>query len=146
MSNDPNLPAYEVAVAVIQCGDRILLRYNADWGVFSLPMCKRRNWAFAEEIAREPWIDAAARAVAECVGKTSVPEFLLEMRRAQFSDRDGACKNYHFGIFRHTVDAESPLVLGIVGEWVELSAIKQRRPLSSTVAAIVDELQKQRIL
>jgi hypothetical protein len=136
----------EVAVGLIQRDNELLLVYSRNWAMFTLPMSKRRKWAFVLEDVEEPWIDGAARAIAECLGRTSVPEFLLDVQRQQMSDREGTMHVYHFGVFRQRVSGDPTLVPGVVAEWVPFEKIRHQRPVSQTAIAIVDALREKSLL
>ena len=44
MTDKPDFPEVDVAVALIVRRERILTTYNPRWGAFTLPMSKRRSW------------------------------------------------------------------------------------------------------
>ncbi|MFO7904260.1 MAG: hypothetical protein ACQESR_11030 [Planctomycetota bacterium] len=75
MEQNPVVPTVET-VAVIICGEeRILLIFNEQWGAFTLPMTKLRHWQdpnIPPAHRDESPIDATARAVAECLGRTLI--------------------------------------------------------------------------
>ena len=91
-------PLVEVAVAlVMNKALEILWVFNPKWGVFALPMTKRRK----SNGEMEPAENAAARAAAEVLGApvrvgphwTAIPELKL-------SGRDGAVRRYAYDVFR----------------------------------------------
>jgi len=145
---ETKLPVVEVAVAWIKHGERVLTVYNASWGGFSFPMTKRREWVDSltpTGVGKELWEDAAARAYAECLGRTCVPKFLLETKLVQRSDREGNYKHYHFQVFQVEINEEIPLP-GTLAEWLELDDFNQRRPISPTTLALIDELRRGGVL
>src|SRR5260370_21720569 len=116
MAKKPDFPLVDVAVTVITQGPRILATYNTHWGSFTLPMSKRRAW-HDPNVPRsdhvEDWLDTAARAGAEYLGRTCTPVFLFDDQgEFQQSDRDGQWKRYHFHVFRVASPGESPLAAG----------------------------------
>ena len=88
----------DVAVTVIHSRGKILVVYNPQWGMFTLPMTKVR-WsqspAHTEVGHRRAWVTAALRNVMECLGKTTTDRvsFLSEITDIRQSERDGS--GYH---------------------------------------------------
>ena len=149
MANGPALPTVDVGVALIASGDRILVVFNERWGSFTLPMSKRRVWAHPEQLgatADEEWIDAAARAAAEVLGKTCRPEAqaVLKASGERQSDANGVLKEYHFQVFRVEVDADAPIVAGVIAEWLTVDQIRggELRPISVTAVRILEMLRR----
>ena len=154
-------PDVQVAVVVVMCGDRILTYYNPRWEAFTLPMTK---WQ-----PQEPWINAAARAAAECLGRPldeseiipvpdfSVPHALqkafdadpyLHVDIAQQSLRNGVERIYHFKVFTVNLKAEGPLADGCIGGWLTIDEMLEghQRPLSPSVEPLIRQFVGQGIL
>ena len=140
--------AVEVVVTVIHHGRKILLVFNAQWGAFTLPMTKLRQWPYGEyeELDKtEDEYDAAMRNAGEVLGKTSTrgPKLLLDNHvvEIQQSDRDSKKKRYAFRLFAFPVDAPD-LAPGVLGEWLDVSEIldNERRPISKTARSLICKL------
>jgi hypothetical protein len=146
MAKASEFPTVEVAVALIAKGEQILAVYNPRWGSFTLPMTKRREWQDPEvphARRHEDWVDAAARAGAEWLGRTCEPEFVLDDPGGyQQSDRDGAWRRYHFQVFRVEVEGEPRLVEGAIAEWLTPVQILSRRPISPTARYVIAKLKE----
>lgn len=150
MSQNQNLsfPQTEVAVALIIRRDLLLTIFNPRWGSFTLPMTKPRRWAdpSATRVREEPWIDAAARAAAECLGRTLTEELRLKLDLTQYwqGDATGEVKQYHHQLFEIQVPPDTQFMAGVVGEWLTPSEIldPNRRPISGTARYLVGEWRK----
>jgi hypothetical protein len=148
MIKQTRLPLAEVGVALIRCGERILVVYNPRWEAFTLPMTTRRRWPGSQDNPVEPWEDTAARAAAEVLGRTCKPAYFHEMQQVLQSDREGIWKEYYFQVFRVSAPEEGPLAPAVIGEWLTPDDIfdLNRKPLSTTVLTIVGELRSQGLL
>jgi hypothetical protein len=143
------LPLVDVVATLVMKADRILAVYNDKWGSFTVPMTKRRSWedASAEKgVERvEEWEDAAIRAAAEWMGRTTTkrPEFLSEVGEFQQSDRDGKWKRYHLRAFRLQVDDSVNPPSAKIAEWLRAEDFvdEKRNPISPTARHIIAELQ-----
>lgn len=146
MAEKTEFPLVEVAVTLITRGDQILADYNPKWGSFTLPMTKRRTWidpAVAKNHHEEDWLDAAARATVEWLGRTCEPTLLLkDLGEYQQSDRDGTWRRYQFRIFRVPVQGETALVPGAIAEWLTPAEFQSRRPISPTAQYLIAKLQE----
>jgi hypothetical protein len=148
MPSGTHPPHVEVAVALIRDGDEFLMVYNPNWEAFSLPMTKRRRWEDPDESVRtvheEPWADAAARAVVECLGRTvSFPaEPLLEITNLERSGRTREWKRYHLHIHQVKLSDSPKIVDGLAIEWLTKEEILDpcRRPISPTAREVIRQL------
>lgn len=140
------IPLLDVAVALIEAGERVLVVYNDEWKAFTLPMTKRRDWTDpgmpAAPERQEEWIEAAARAAAEWLGRTLMPQEIADppiVNDSEYaqSDRDGTIKRYHFQIFEVKIDKGERLAPGAVVEWLTLEEIATRRPISPTTRYLI---------
>ena len=91
---------------------------------------------------QEDWIEAAARAAAEWLGRTLAPGEMNETPvaddgRYTQSDRDGTIKRYHFQVFEVRTGTASQLVPGAVAEWLTLDELPTRRPVSPTAQYLI---------
>ena len=149
---DLQFKTVQVAVTVIQSGQKILTVYNPKWGSFTLPMTKRRQWQdpSADNGTRdEEWADAAARAAAEWLGRTfgDFPEPLLEIADFQQSDREGTWKWFRLMVFRILLDRQERLVDGAIAEWLADDEFQpNRRPISDTARHVIAELKLHDLL
>jgi hypothetical protein len=147
MAHQPDFPVVEVAAVAITRGPKILALYNHQWGAFTLPMSERRAWhdpnvPRADHV--EEWLEAAARASAEILGRTCTPVFLLDNQgEYQKSGRDGQWKRYHFQIFHVHLDDDPRLVPGAVVEWLTPEEFSRRRPISPTARYLIAKLQEE---
>lgn len=164
MSDEPQFPVVEAAVTLIERGGTLLAVYNPKWSSFSLPMTKRRRWEDPQVptgVTQEDWVDAAARAAAEWLGRTSTtqPALLTStipggpaamqpgpakgIRRYFQSDRDKKYKEYRFQIFQVSLAAGAPLRAGATAEWLTAAEFlnDDRRPISPTARFLIRELQ-----
>lgn len=139
-------PLLEVAASLIVHGPKVLVVWNPKWGEFSLPMTKRRVWhdpRVAASHHAEDWDDAAARAGAECLGKTCSPALVLEVPgEFQQSDRDGVWKRYHFQVFQISLADQPTLLPGAVVEWLSPKDVLNCRPISPTARLLIGKLQE----
>jgi hypothetical protein len=142
----------EAAVTLIVQRNRLLAVFNEPWSAFSLPMTKRRQWHdpnpnLDDAIRTEDWVDAAARAVADWLGKSFVkpPKFLLDIAEFRQGDRDGLWKRYHFQVFRVTVAPEVKPRRDAIAEWLTPAQLldRERRPISPTARYLVEQLQAE---
>jgi hypothetical protein len=90
----------------------------------------------------ERWIEAAARAAAEWLGRTCEPEFLDEFGEWQQSDRDGIWKRYNLQCFRVPVEDEPRLVAGAIAEWLTPADFLSRLPISPTARHVIAKLKE----
>jgi len=147
------LPSVDVAVTLLQHGNRILAGYNSQWGAFSLPMTKRHVWKdpdLPDGLREETWENAAVRAAAEWIGRTTlaVPQLICDKEfEYRQSDRDGHWKRYSFRVFKLAVESE---VLGGTEayEWLTPAELvdPKRRPVSESAVFIIAELRLQNLL
>jgi hypothetical protein len=148
MSQSSGFPHTEVAVALVIRRDQVLLVFNPRWGTFTLPMTKRRRWEdpHATEVREEPWVEAAARAAAECLGRTLKEEFrkVLDCEGHWQGDATGEVKQYHHQGFEVHVPPETGPVPGLIHEWLAPGDIldKGRRPISWTARYLIGEWRK----
>jgi hypothetical protein len=146
MAEETQLPIVNVAVTLIVHDNKILMVWNAKWGAFSLPMTKRREWhdpRYPASHRGEDWLDAAARAGAECLGRTCAPDLVLDnIGEWNQSDRDGAWKRYQFQVFKLSVSDPAALVPGTAVEWLTPTEILNRRPISPTARYVIGKLQE----
>jgi hypothetical protein len=146
MAEKTDFPQLDVAVTLITWGERVLAVYNSRWGSFTLPMTKRRDWHdpnVAQSHHGEDWLDAAARAGAEWLGRTCEPKPVLdELGEYQQSDRDGTWKRYHFRVFRVSVEGVPDLVPGAIAEWLTPAELLGRRPVSPTARHVIAKLRE----
>ncbi len=136
----------DVAAVLIQQGDRFLSVYNPHWMTFSIPMTKRRIWNdphIPPAHREEEWIDAAARAVAEHLGRT-VTRLKLRKDIAKFqqSDRDGVWKHYHIQVFTMPWMKGFALLPGHIAEWLTPAEFldEKRRPISTTARRLLKDV------
>jgi hypothetical protein len=134
----------DVAVTLLTDGDRILVVWNPNWSVFTLPMTKRRVWqdpAIPPAHREESWLDAAARAAGEWLGCTFTtdPKLIAEFPEYQQSDRDGTWKRYRFQIFRMDLAPGDEIRPGAIAERLTKDEIldPNRRPISSTARNLI---------
>jgi len=142
----------EVAVTVIAHGARILGVHNERWGVFTLPMTRRRAWQDPEispVLRQEEWEITATRAAAEVLGRTfpkkTLPKPLLdpnETRDYRQSDADGVWKVYHLRVSGLAVE-DTRLAPGVFGEWLAPDDFREREPISPTARYVIDKLRLQ---
>jgi hypothetical protein len=149
MSEKKSHPEVHVAVALIKRGSNILLAYNSDWGSYTLPMTKVRDWEDPDRkylTQKEPWPDAAARAAGEWIAETFHldAEPILAPIEVQQSDRDQKWKEYHFQVFEIEVEEDTKLLPDIRIEWLMADDIvdPNRRPISDTAKLLVGQLQE----
>ena len=142
MTDKPEFPEVDVAVALIVRDGKILTKYNPKWGAFTLPMTKRRCWkdpSVPVEKREELWADAAGRAAAECTRKTFSIDFepLEDVANYRQSDRMGKWQRYHFQIFRIDLHEDPPPMEET--EWLSPADIldPRRRPVSPTARDLV---------
>ena len=140
-------PKVEIsAVAIVRSG-RILAVYNSAWGAFTLPMTKRRvlQDKKIEAVHRdESWEHAAARAVAECLGRTIVDvKLLTRLPGFQQSDRDGAVKEFDVNAFRYDLPAGIEPRAELLTEWLTLEEWldPKRAPISPTAVNILKQAE-----
>lgn len=144
----------DVAVTVIERGGLLLAVYNEKWSSFTLPMTKRRQWKDPEVpgvVTDEEWIDAAARAAAEWLGRTSTtdPKHLSDtVPEFHQSDRDGRWKHYRFQVFQVSLEEGREPRSGAVAEWLtpEQFLDEERRPISPTARYLIGKLKGEAIL
>jgi hypothetical protein len=140
-----------VAVTLLVQGGNLLAVYNPKWSAFTLPMTKRRQWRDPEfpQVREEEWVDAAARAVAEWLGRTITvaPVVVDDLGGFAQGDRDGVWKRYNFHVFRVALPAGAAPVAGAVWEWLTPAQMldPNRRPISPTARYVVQELQGRAI-
>lgn len=143
------IPLLEVAVALIRTDEQMLVVYNDEWKAFTLPMTKRREWVDPDVPAalerQEEWIEAAARAAAEWLGRTLAPAEitgppLVDDSQYTQSDRDGTIKRYHFQVFEVKLAGPDRLVPGAVAEWLTLQELRTHRPVSPTTKYLIGRL------
>jgi hypothetical protein len=150
MAKKQDFPLLDVAAVIITRGKQVLAVYNPGWGGFTLPMTKRREWRdpkLSKSLRQEDWIDAAARAGAEWLGATCMPEFLFEdAGEFQQSERDGNWKRYHFQVFRIAMKNEQPLAPATITEWLTPTEWHNRRPVSPTARYLIGKLQEEKLL
>jgi hypothetical protein len=147
MSKTAHFPLVDVAVTLITRGEQFLAVYNRNWDCFTFPMTKRRDWhdpRVPGSLHHEEWIDAAARAAAEWLGRTCVPQFVWDdVGEYQQSDRDGQWKRYHFQVFRVPVEGDRAMVPGTITEWLTPTDFLERRPISASARYVLGRLQEQ---
>ena len=153
MAGKPEFPMVDVAAAVITRGKHVLVAFNSKWSSFTLPMTKRRTWQdprVPRGRREEAWEDAAARAAAECLGRTSkvAPEFIADLPEWQQGDRDGVWKRYHYQVFRIALSEADEPQAGAIVEWLTPGDIldHERRPISPSARHIVHHLQAEAAL
>ncbi|HUG92276.1 MAG TPA: hypothetical protein VML55_15660 [Planctomycetaceae bacterium] len=134
----------EVAVTLIRNQDRLLLVYNDRWGAFTLPMSKRRvpeGAAAADDSEAESWLDAAARPVAECLGRLSRPRPVLEdfLPEGHFSLRRRAHAIYRYRVFEVLVEEGDRVVARTANQWLTAREIVsgEFHPISPTAVEII---------
>lgn len=147
------MPGIDVVATVIACEARILAVFNPRWGAFTLPMTKRRRWQEPElpsGYREEDWENAAARAAAEALGRTFLPEelphLLTEVENYKQSDADGTWKTYHFRVFGLPVEPGTEVLPGLATEWLSPDRLRERRPLSRTAIDLVECLRERSLL
>ncbi len=142
--NGSPFPEKEVAVVVIRCGEKILVKYNPRWGSFSLPMTGRKAWKASSAAARkqeEEWSVTAARAAAEALGATVPSNGLTELGVVPSfsrSNADGNWKDYTFHVFKLDVPEGAHFAPGVMAEWLTLADCRDREPISPTVRDLLD--------
>lgn len=143
MSPQQTMPQVELSTVLLRQGDRILTIFNPHWRAFTLPMSKRRSWSVGGELMTETWEEAAGRAAAEVMGRTSHPTLLHEIEQVQQSDRAGVWKNYRIRVYEILVAPDIPLLNGTIAEWLTPDEIldAKRCPLSITLVTVVGELK-----
>jgi ADP-ribose pyrophosphatase YjhB (NUDIX family) len=140
----------DVAVVVITRGQRLLTVFNSSWGSFTLPMTKLRIWddpSVPSSRREETWIQAAARAAAENMGRTisfDELEFMADLPEFRQGDRDGIWKRYHFQVFRLTLSESAELKTRGIVEWLTVEELldSKRAPISPTACALVPKTQQ----
>ncbi len=150
MNKTPPIPAVDVAVTVIRRGGKVLLCLNPKWAAFTLPMTKRRSWQdpnIPKAHREEKWIDAAARAACECLGRSFTVEPILCAELLEFlqSDRNGIWKRYGFQVFEIPWPEGEEVRSSVAVEWLTPQEIldESRRPISETARHIIARLQAQ---
>ena len=150
----------EVAVVVIECGDRVLTVRNPRWEAFTLPMTKVREEE--DEDKETANYKGAERAAAECLGRTvtsdelkgvvdltipanlrGLPDFrsTLQVDKPGVSGRDRAKRYYHYKVFRVELRPPPPaLAPCVVAEWLTRDQIgdPKRGPISPSVQPILE--------
>jgi hypothetical protein len=150
MPKENDYPLVDVVVTLVVRGGRILAVYNRSWSAFTVPMTKRRHWqdpSIPPAARDEDWVEAAARAAAEWLGRTSTipPQFLIDIAEWRQGDRDGVWKCYHFQVFKVVLkESEEPLA-GAICEWLSPAQFldENRRPISPTARHLIKQLHAQ---
>jgi hypothetical protein len=149
MGQKSPLPSLDVAVTLIRRGPRVLMILNASWSAFTLPMTKRREWQdpnIPRGHREESWVDAAARAAGECLGRTFTAEPVLRESLPEFlqSNRSGVWNRYYFQVFEIPWPENDEIRSGAVFEWLTPAEIldEARRPISPTARHIIARLQE----
>lgn len=134
----------DVAVTLILKDNSILLVYNEKWGAFTLPMTKRRRPEGAEsadESLWEPWQDAAARPVVECLGRLSSPKQVLDdfLPESHFSLRRQTQVIFRYKVFKVLFEARDKIVAKTPTVWLTASEILKGdlHPISPTAIDII---------
>jgi len=132
------LPAYDVAVAIVVKNKRVLLEYDDDWRAFSFPMSKRREG--------ETWEYAAARAAAEAIGILSRPEELFSLPDTEVSWRDMKIKRYNLKFFLcDPVEGDVTPIKTVV--WISIDLVADKRkpvePIPPSTRQFAQELISQ---
>jgi hypothetical protein len=153
MPNKPVTPLVEVAVTLIRRGpkkDQFLAHYSPKWEAFTLPMTKRRKFFDPEvdtEARHEEWLDAAARAAVEILGRTCSPTPLLEtlVPELEQSGRDGKWRLYRFRGFEVVLRDGEILPPGQTIEWLSVQQFLDAncRPVSPTARHVIRYLLAQ---
>jgi hypothetical protein len=153
VESEIDIPLVDVAVVVLRGEGRVLLVYNPQWSSFTLPMTKRRRWQdprVPPANREEAWVEAAARAVGECLGTTFTqpPGLLADLAEFHQGDRDGVWKRYHFQVFQLPLLTGQQHATGAVTEWLTPAEIldPERRPISPTARSLVQELMGRGLL
>jgi len=148
MATSPMIPNVDVAVTLIVHGSHILAVYNPNWDQFTLPMTKRRHWQDPNVPASkrdEQWVDAAARAAAQWLGRTCFPEpeFLYDLAGFEQSDRDGIWKRYDFRVFRVRIEQREGIRSGEISEWLSAEDFLDARrvPIAESARSIIARLR-----
>lgn len=153
--SDPMYPQVEASVVVISNdAGLILLDFNPRWGVFTLPVSKRRTLqpgGPSATPASESWHDAALRAAAEVLGQPFPPSALTEtpdyVEPFTQSGRDCVMKRYEYRVFAMPWATPPQPVPGHVAVWVDRAAASLKvppfGPLSPTVHKVLTARQRQ---
>lgn len=151
MAGQTNYREVEVAATLITRGQEILAVYNEQWMAFTLPMTKRRTWDdpnIPVAHREEAWIDAAARAAAEWLGRTvtGLTELPLPPDTEPYhqSDRTGQWTRYTFQVFRLELDPNDEPLPGAVTQWLTREQLldESRRPISPTLRHVLQALDQ----
>jgi hypothetical protein len=150
MASVSEIPHVAAVAVLIKRGDNVLLVFNEKWSSFTLPMTKIRRLQDPNIPAahrEEQPVDTAARAVAECLGRTSLVdpnpvEGIGKIFGFRQGDRDGIWKRYSFQIFELALDDDQEPWHGIRTEWLPLKEVlnDNRRAISPTARDIVREV------
>jgi hypothetical protein len=140
----------DVSIVVVTRGPRVLTVFNSSWGSFTLPMTKRRNWTdptVPSSDREESWKEAAARAAAECLGRTvslDALEFVADIPEYRQGDREGLWKRYHFQLFRLGVPDGTEVKSAATVEWLTVDELldPNRVPISSTARDLLPKAQE----
>jgi hypothetical protein len=156
MAAKPTKPLTEVAITLIRRGakkDQILAHYSPNWDAFTLPMTKRRKYFDPDvdsEARLEDWLDAAARAASEVLGRTCSPTALLEdfLPEHEQSGRDGKWRLYRFRVFEVVLRDGESLPAGQTVEWLTTDQFldPNRRPISPTARHVIRYLMAEQVL
>jgi hypothetical protein len=164
---DARSGATRVAVVLMRCGDKLLVVYNDKWRAFTFPMTKLRPWEFADtsqiadpdhhaiavEEQQGRWLDVAAHAAVECLGRPCCPQPLLdgpievEYSEVERSGRDGADRIYHYKVYTLEAGQEfdsrrQPFA------WLTAEEIRdgKHRPMSPTMLKILGQQEVNAIV
>jgi hypothetical protein len=150
MATGSEFPPIEAVTVLIKKGDQVLLVFNEKWSSFTLPMTKIRQWQDPNIPAahrEEQPVDAAARAVAECLGQTTLVdpkpvEGISKIRGLRQGDRDGVWKSYSFHVFELALNDDQEPWHGIRTEWLPIDEVlnEKRRAISPTARDIIREV------
>ena len=150
MDAESEFPPIEAVTVLIKKGDQVLLVFNEKWSSFTLPMTKVRRWQdpnIPPAHREEQPVDAAARVVAECLGRTTLVDpkpvkGIGKIRGFRQGDRDGVWKRYSFHVFELVLNDDEVPWHGIRTEWLPLDEVLnvKRRAISPTAQDIIREV------
>jgi hypothetical protein len=146
-------PTVEAVALLLTQGEKTLAIFNPNWGAFTLPMSKRKQFrdSVVSHAARpEDWGRAAARVAAEVLGRSFAPnEFpkaLCEIKDFEQSDADGVWKLYTIQVFSLQLEEGTALTPRGVTEWMSVADFKGREPVTHTARFLFDRLSEKGLL
>jgi hypothetical protein len=133
-----------VVVQITDAEGRFLVDYNEPWRSFTFPSTKLHDQASTTPTKREPKetpLEAAARAVAEVLGRPVDPNALTklpyEVPPWNQSGRDGQWKRYTVHLLGLNAKVDPKPLPGHTAIWLTRQELETLEPISPTVRTIL---------